>query len=283
MVISANEFVFADDSQFDGQNPPEAATITYYLKKRHLVGDLRLEIYDGDGKLVSTLPGGKRRGINRVSWPMRSPAPKVPKAADLVYGGLFGPRVPAGTYTVKMIKGKETYESKVSLAGDPRSKVTAEDRQLQRETVVQLYAAVERMTLTVESIADARDQARARADKLPRDDALRKRLEAFAEQMEGQRGALVSTRESEGGISGDEKLREELVTLYGNVNFYEGRPTESQVNRMGVLRADLEAAYRKFEAAADKELAAINPQLAKRKLEPITKLSQEEWTKRQKP
>jgi hypothetical protein len=100
--------------------------------------------------------------------------------------------------------------------------------------------------------------------------------------MESQRAALVSTRESESGISGDEKLREELGTLYGNVNSYEGRPTESQVNRMGVLRADLEAAYKKFEASADKEIAALNPQLSKRKLDPLAKLTPEEWAKRQK-
>jgi len=282
LLLSANEFVFGDDSQFDGQNPPEAAMISYYLKKRHLVGDLKLEIYDEKGTLVSTLPGGKRRGVNRVAWPMRGPAPKMPKAADIVYGSLFGPRPAEGTYTVRMIKGKDTYESKVSLVPDPRSRATAEDRRLQRDTVAKLHALLGRMTFTVERIADLRDQARARAAGLPGGAALRKRLEALADAMEARRAALVSTKESEGGISGDEKLREELGTLYGNVNSYEGRPTESQVNRMGVLRADLEAAYKKFEASADKEIAALNPQLSKRKLDPLAKLTPEEWAKRQK-
>jgi hypothetical protein len=280
LLLSASEFVFGDDSQFDGQSPPEAAMIVYYLRKRHLVGDLKLEIYDEKGMLVSTLPGGKRRGVNRVAWPMRGPAPKMPKAADIVYGSLFGPRPAEGTYTVRMIKGKDTYESKVSLVPDPRSRASVEDRKIQRETVMKLHALLGRMTFTVERIADLRDQARARAEKLPKGNALRKRLEAFADTMETQRGALVSTRESEGGISGDEKLREELGTLYGNVNSYEGRPTESQINRMGVLAADLETAGRKFEAAADKELAALNPQLTKPKLDPLAKLSQEEWTRR---
>jgi hypothetical protein len=181
-----------------------------------------------------------------------------------------------------MIKGKDTYESKVTLVPDPRSKATAEDRTLQRETVAKLHALLGQMTFTVERIADLRDQARTRAEKLSGGDVLRKRLEVFADAMEAQRAALVSTKESEGGISGDEKLREELGTLYGNVNFYEGRPTESQVNRMGVLAADLEAAGEKFESAADKELAALNPQLAKRRLEPLAKLGLPEWTKRQK-
>lgn len=66
------------------------------------------------------------------------------------------------------------------------------------------------------------------------------------------------------------------------MNSYEGRPTESQVNRMGVLAADLEVAGKKFEAAADKELAALNPQLTRQKLDPLATLSREDWTKRQK-
>jgi len=56
------------------------------------------------------------------------------------------------------------------------------------------------------------------------------------------------------------------------VNLYEGRPTESQITRMGVLAAGLEAAARKFEAAADKEITGLNDLLARKKLEPLAKL-----------
>jgi hypothetical protein len=282
MYIAGFEFSFGDDTQFEGPNPPEAAMITYYLKKRHLIGDLKLEVYDPDGKLVSTLPGGKRRGLNRVPWPMRAAPPKMPAAtvfAPSVFS-LFGPRAPEGTYTVKMIKGKDTYTSSLSLVPDPRSKVTAEERKLQRETAWKLYGMLERLTLTVDSIIAVREQAKARAGLLPKGDGLRRRLEALADTMEQQRMALVATKEAEGGISGEEKLREELGMLYGNVNGYEGRPTESQIARMGVLGAELDAAGRKFEATADRELAALNPQLQKAKLEPIERPAREEAAKR---
>ena len=57
---------FNGDEEFVGRNPPEAASITYWLKKRHLIGDLKVEVYDAQGKLISTIPGTKRVGINRV-------------------------------------------------------------------------------------------------------------------------------------------------------------------------------------------------------------------------
>jgi hypothetical protein len=54
------------------------AVITYYQKKRHIFGDLKFEIYDPQGNLISTIPGSKRRGLNRIEWSMRLKAPKVP-------------------------------------------------------------------------------------------------------------------------------------------------------------------------------------------------------------
>jgi photosystem II stability/assembly factor-like uncharacterized protein len=272
MYIPAVEFGFTDDASFEAANPPEAAMITYYLRKRHLIGDLKLEVYDPEGRLVSTLTGGKRRGINRVAWPMRAAAPKLPAATAFagIYS-LFGPRVAEGTYTVKMIKGKDSYSSTVTLVPDPRSKATAADRKAQRETAWKLYGMLERLTGTVDQMVALRDGARARAAGLPKGDALRRRLEALADEIEAQRKALVATKQAEGGISGEEKLREELGTLYSGVNGYEGRPTQSQLDRMAVLGAELEAAGRRLDAAADRETAALEPLLRKAKLEPLAK------------
>jgi photosystem II stability/assembly factor-like uncharacterized protein len=275
------EFGFSGDDDYPGRSPSESAWITYYLKKRHLFGDFKLEVLDAEGKLISTLPGGKRRGINRVEWPMRRPAPRSAPGAEIVpnFFSLFGPRVAEGTYTVKLTKGPQTYTSQVVLVPDPRSKHTAADRAAQRKTAGELYALVERLAFLVGSVEQARDQARARASDLPEKDPLRRRLTAFADSMEKQRVSLVSTSRGE-GISGEEKLREELAMLYGNVNGYEGQPTRSQLDRMAVLAQDLQAAQARFDAAADKELPALNAGLAKAGKPPLAKLTAEEWTQK---
>src|SRR4029079_14433295 len=107
------------------------------LKKRHMFGDLKVEVFDDKGRLVSSLPAGKRKGINRVSWPMRLDPPKLPPANSLVMGSqyaMFGPRVLPGTYTVKLTQGDKTYSSQVEIVPDPRSSHSAEDRAAQHET-----------------------------------------------------------------------------------------------------------------------------------------------------
>jgi hypothetical protein len=209
---------------------------------------------------------------------MRRPAPRAAPGAELVpsFFSLFGPRVPEGTYNVRLTKGTQTYTSQITLVPDPRSKHSAADREAQRKTAGDLYALVERLAFLVGSVEQARDQARARAKDLPEKDALGKRLTTFAEAMEKQRVSLVSTSRGE-GISGEEKLREELSMLYGNVNGYEGKPTQSQLDRMAVLAQDLDAAFARFNAAADKELAALNAGLAKAGKPALAKLTAEQW------
>jgi photosystem II stability/assembly factor-like uncharacterized protein len=282
MTIPANEFGFNGDAEFFGRSANDNAVITYYQKKRHIYGDLKFELYDAAGKLVSTIPGNKRRGLNRIDWSMRMKPPKVPPAAGLVpnFFALVGPRVLPGAYTVKMIKNKETYTTKLELVADPRAKHTAADRQAQYDTVMKLYEMLGRLTYEADRISDARDQARARAAKLPAADASRRQLEDFARAVDAVRAKLVSTREG-GGITGEEKVREKLGDLYGAVNGYEGRPTQSQVARVAALGKELNDVVAEFDALVKKDLGTVSAALAEKKLDPIKLLTKEEWEKKQ--
>jgi hypothetical protein len=175
-----------------------------------------------------------------------------------------------------MIKNKDAYTAEVTLVTDPRSTQTEADRKSQHDMTMTLYGMMSRMTMVVESITDTRDQAQDRAARLPPGDALRKHLETLGKTMEDQRQALVSVKEGE-VVSGEDKLREELATLYGNVNLYEGKPTASQTNRMATLGKEMEAAYAKFQASIPKDLAALNSQLKAKSLEPIVPLTEAGW------
>jgi hypothetical protein len=92
--------------------------------------------------------------------------------------------------------------------------------------------------------------------------------------------ALLAAGTAQGeGISGDEKLREELGMLYGNVNVSEQRPTGSQLSRMGVLAKDLVAKEAAFESSL-KDHVALDRELDKRQLQPIRPMTEEEWQKK---
>src|SRR5262249_28266309 len=139
----------------------------------------------------------------------------------------FGPRVPDGEYTVKLIKNTDTYTSKLTLVPDPRSTHSAEDRAVQQKTVRELYGMLEWLTFLADAVVDARDQVRARGIKLAKGDPLGKKLTALGDKLETIHEGLAATRE--GRFTGEEQLREKLGSLYGAVNGFDGRPTDSQL------------------------------------------------------
>jgi photosystem II stability/assembly factor-like uncharacterized protein len=281
LAIPSSAQDFPGDDEFVGENPPEAAAINYYLKKRHLVGDLKLEIYDAKGALLTTLPAGKRRGINRVLWPMRLKAPRMPGGSSVVQEpfSFLGPRVPTGTYTVKLIKGEQTLTSQVVLVPDPRSRHSAGDRALQAKSAMAAYAMLEKLTWADEATTGLRDALRSRAEKLPADDTLRPQAEKLAAGLDALHATLVATAEG-GWLSGEEQLREKLGSLYGGINGYEGRPTKSQLDQLRVLGARLDQAADRLRSLAATDLPAVNQGLAARKLAPVALLTFESWQKK---
>jgi hypothetical protein len=270
---------FPGDGEFVGQNPPESATINYYLKDRHVFGDLKIEVYNAEGKLMTTLPAGKRKGINRVQWFMRQKPPKVPPSPNLAGPALFGPTVPEGVYTVKLIKDKDTFTGQVKIVADPKSVHSAADRALQQQTMRKLYDMQERLAFVDAVVTDTRDKARDRVKKLESGDAVTRDLEAFADRLDALHKSLVATKE--GAITGEEQLRERIVELYGWVSQYGGRPTQSLLDRIPVLEKEIDTANAALEAILAKDLAGVNAKLSGKKLDPISAMTKQEYEKKQ--
>ena len=276
--IPANGGWANGDAVFTGANPTDEAVITYYQQKRHIFGDLKIEILDESGKLLSTVPSSKRRGLNRATWSMRLKAPRVPTAASAAFSASTGPRVLPGNYTVKMTRDKNVYTTQLQVMPDLRSKHTPEDRRAQFDLSMKLYNLLGDMTFAVDRINGVRlalDQA---AAKLPANDPLVARLRAASAQVDELRRKIVATKEG-GAITGEERLRENLADLYGNVISYEGRPAQTQLERTDAIARELADIVRDFDAWLAKEMPGLNSALSGKQLPPIKVITREEWDK----
>jgi photosystem II stability/assembly factor-like uncharacterized protein len=264
------------DAVYVGPNPPSDAVITYYLRKRHILGDMKIEVFDANGRSVGTLPTTKRRGLSRVMWSMRLPAPKVPPAASAAFGAAFGPRILPGTYTIKMTKDTATYTTQLVVVPDPRGTHTAEDRRAGFDLAVKLTGTLADMTFAVERMNGVRQALEDRVAKLPGGDAVTRRLRAASATVDALRKRIVATKEG-GMITGEERLRENLADLYGNIVFYDGRPSQTQVERADALARELADVAREFDAWASRDLAGLNGALTGKRLAPIALLTRAEW------
>ncbi|MDQ2971557.1 MAG: sialidase [Pseudomonadota bacterium] len=256
------------DASFTGPNPPDGAVITYYQKSRHLFGKLKLQVYDANGKLIDTMPGSVRRGINRVTWDMRVKPPRVPPAAQVAFNSAQGPRVVPGTYTVKLVKGDKSYEQKLDIGLDPRDPFTAADRKAQFDAAMKVSDLFGRMTDLDYRIVAVRDGAKARAAQAGGDPALQKQLNALADKADDIRKQIVATKEG-GAITGEEREREYLDDVYGAIAGYEGAPTAYQLARVDALSREVDDTAKDFNGLRNGDLAKANVALQAKGLQGI--------------
>ncbi len=266
------------DNNFAGNNPPDGALITYYQKRRHIFGRMKLEVFDENGKLVDSLPANSRRGITRVVWSMRLKAPKVPSAAVIAGEATEGPRVVPGTYTVKLTRGSEVYTTKIVATLDSRAKFTVDDRKQEFAASMRVYKLLGDLKFDVDRINGVRDELAQRAASVGKSDPLAKQLSDLSDKADTIRKKIVATKEG-GAITGEERIREKTSQLYGAIVFYEGKPADYYVTRIDSLSHERKDVADEFEAFVAKDLGPANKALAAKKLAPVNPVTRDAWEK----
>jgi photosystem II stability/assembly factor-like uncharacterized protein len=274
------EMGYFGDDEFVGSNPPGSSLISYYLKKRHIFGNMYIEIYNDKGEKIKELPAGKRKGINRVPWRMRMKGPKVPRSQLLVWQALYGPTYPPGEYTVKIVKKDEIYEGKINVIYDPTIPHTIADRDKRMEVLMEAYNLLEYLAYTDKLVTDIRDQAKEKSAKVNKK-SLGKELNDLAAKMENLHKELVATNVST-AITGEEKLREKIAGIYSAVNGFQGRPSKNQMDRLNNLSNEVNTKKAVITNFIDSELPAINKQLAQESIEGFTIITKEEFLEKEK-
>jgi len=237
---------------WNGGNPDHVAPIEYYLKERVNTGEVKLEVYDADGKLVQTVPGTKRKGINKVYWNLRYTPPKTATGGTKAdWGSFTAPMVKPGIYTVKLRIGEKEYAGNLQMVHDANNKLfTEEDRMVQYKTAMDLYNMHDELRKLVDKINDEQKLVKDNTDSVKRPQT-KKLLNEYNTKLETLRSTLLATKHK--SIFADEKkLREYITEVYGSVCYQECRPTNLQVARVSVLQGDLKKGEDSY-AEIDKE------------------------------
>lgn len=220
-------------------NPPSIPPLKYYLKDRVSKGDVKIDIYDAEGKLIQSIPGGKRKGVNLVEWNLSMKPPKIASGgAKLDFGAFMAPMVLPGDYTIKLKVGDSTYTSKLKLVHDASNKdFTLEDRKLQHKVAMDLYHQHERLASLVDSINAKQKLIKETIAKV-QDSSLARTMRAYNDELEKLRSECLATKQK--SIFADEKkLREEITETYASVTGQEAAPSNLQVQRAASLQQEV--------------------------------------------
>ena len=214
---------FGAETQFVGANPSRAAQIKYHLSRRHTFGKMTLEVQDKDGNIISKLGPGKSKGINIVNWNYRLKNPKVAKGKTFSFGGFTSPLVKAGTYKVVLKKGKDTFTQDIELIYDPKSNLSASDREMKHNTTMKMYDMTEELAYMVYELDAILEKA----------EALKKKK--IVEKLTVLKKTLVITTGDNYAGSAEPQLREKMADLYSKIATSYDKPSNAELESLSII------------------------------------------------
>ena len=264
------------ETQFVGENSSSAAKITYYLRKRHTLGKMSLEIQDYNGKKITEIGPGKSKGINVIEWNYNSRPPKIAVGKTFANGGFTSPRVAAGTYKVIIQKGKETFTNDLVLEYDSRSSIPLEDRKLNEATTMKLFNMSQELAYLVYELDVTLKAAENVKIKNP---SSTKAVTPIITELTKLKETLVVTSGDNYVGTAEPQLREKMTDLYSKVAQSFFKPSSAEMDNLTAIETQFNTGKADFKKIKDKHLAKLTAFIAKTGSEPLTIVSFEEFLK----
>ncbi|WP_462222674.1 VPS10 domain-containing protein [Ferruginibacter sp.] len=244
LTMGKYQTVGTQSEGWSANNTPQQAPIKYYFRDRLNTGDVKIEVYDKQGKLLQTMPGTKRKGINVVYWNMRTTPPKVASGgAKADFSGFTAPMVLPGEYTVKVKVADKVYDSKLELKAEEKPDYTLADREVQYATAMKLYNMHEQLAALAADVSGKQKNLKLVMEKMqnPKE---KKVVQQYYDSLETLRGTLMGTKQAS-IFADEERIRENITNLYTSVCYQEVKPSNLQEQRVLGLQADIKKAEEK--------------------------------------
>lgn len=244
-------------------NPAGIPPIQYYLKDRIMSGDVKVEIFNEKGELIQSMPGSKRKGVNKVYWNQRmTPNKSAAGGTKMDRGGMVAPQVLPGTYTMKLTVGKEEFRQPIVLVHDTsNTSYSMDDRIAQHKASMELYNMQKELNGLIEEVNGEQKLLKESGDKI-KSEKVKKLLKTYNQSLEEFRAGLLATKQTS-IFADEEQLRERLTELYVTITGNEARPSNLQLERMQALQGELSNAKAKHAAISKQYSDKVRQAMAK--------------------
>jgi photosystem II stability/assembly factor-like uncharacterized protein len=268
-----------------GENPPPGVILNYYFKSAPK-DEVKLEILDGNGKLVRSLSSKEKKefeqppewpdqvkevttipanaGMNRYAWNLRWERPTKIPGAFYTGQGPQGPIALPGQYTVRLTVGGKSQTQPLELINDPRVKsVKLEDLQKQFELAMQVRNANEDLHRAVNQVRTMRAELKAmhtRFDDDPKMKPLLEQADALDKKMAPVEETLiqVNMKGSEANLAFPNMLNEQFDSLSATVQVGDSAPTRQQYEVFKLLRGQLDQQLTAWKQLVSTDIPAFN-------------------------
>ncbi|MFZ0214105.1 MAG: hypothetical protein WBE20_06255 [Candidatus Acidiferrales bacterium] len=268
---------YTGDQLFIAPNPPDGATIDYYLANKPAKGQqVQLRITDKSGKVVQEFQGSGNAGVNRVTWDLRYPTPVKPTVDQLgaEYEGFFynaveGPFVAPGTYTIQVSVGDEKASKTVEVQDDPTIEMSAQDRQARDELMMQAYDVYKSAVdagKTIAALKKSVDQIQKSYPDVPKD--VKDLMQDFAKRVDQLHKEIIGSSEDMFTplTYTPPPLRDQTGRLVFSLENVSQAPTSQQRSSFVQLSAEVQDKVSQLNKIVETDLPKLNAAMTKARI-----------------
>jgi photosystem II stability/assembly factor-like uncharacterized protein len=276
-----------------GKNPPDGASIDYYLKAA-ASEPVTLEVLDEQGKLVRRFSSADKpepvteedlviptywlrpaqvlsaaAGAHRFIWDLHYPPPEGPRRYPM--GAIYrdtpsmplGPWVLPGSYVLRLTVGGKRYEQPLTVKMDPRVQTPAEGLRQQFALSLQVYDGARQAAAALGRLRKLRAQVKEVRGKTGAGDLAEAlaELDRKAQALEGRarrRGERPADGPPEPGLA---RLTGEMLQLLDVLQGADAAPTSQAVAACGETQKALGELLARWDELTGPTLKALNERL----------------------
>jgi hypothetical protein len=210
------------------------------------------------GPRVTTTPG-----LNRFVWNMRYPDATTFPGLIMWAASTQGPRVPPGTYTVRLTAGGQTQTETFEIKKDPRVQTTPADFAKQIDLVLKIRDKVSETHAAILQIRQVRSQLEELQKRVQGQPAAQRVVEAaksLDQKMTAVEEELYQTKNqsSQDPLNYPIRLNNKLAALGGVVASADAAPTDQSYAVYEELTAKINAQLQRLEQLMKTDLPAFN-------------------------
>jgi hypothetical protein len=263
------------DDPTTGENPEYGSSLSYWLQAPS-DSPPTVTVRDPSGRVVRTLEGTNRAGVNRIYWDLEDePSAEVrlftppmyaeymevgPEGRDAPSTGRLSVLQPPGRYQVTLAVGGQEYTRNVEVLKDPNSAGSEADIKRQVDLLYAIKADMETGAELVRRMEGLRVQLRTLA-RFSEDQEVTEAAKALEDRIVEQEMELVDLRltgQGQDGVRFEAKLLSRLSYLTGGMSVSDFPPTDQDVEVQAILHDQITEAADALDALVAQEVAAFN-------------------------
>ena len=254
-----------------GMNPPNGVVVPFWLKLPSDTMTVELSILDSSGKVITVFSNKSseknrkltvRQGMNELVWDTYLSEVETIDGMILWNGSISGPRIPPGSYKVRMTVGEKSQQKDFTFKANPVYKCTSEDYQAQYVFLVEVkskFAEVQDCIRNIRTLRGQIEQFKSiNGERIPA--GISAKCDSIVKKIGETEGELYQVKLKSGQdiLNYPMKINDRLAGLYNYASSGNTAPNAQVREAYNELKAISDGYITAFKTVLEKDVNELN-------------------------